>query len=497
MANKLISELPEATTVEGVDLVEIQKSGENNTRRLLVSTLQKLLTLPSIVGKNGALQTNGTAVDWSPVTFEQLNGLPVDNIELKKWLDRLIAIEGLNFYGTQLVEGSLIWDSGFKFNVSPLKYYINNELYTSSPAKTVTLLAADATYPRIDAIIADIAGDVGKITGTPAEFPVYPFVDPATQILLRWVIVPENSTQPVIDVDTVYDENTEWTTSFTGTGTMDFNSTDAPFSGSKCAKLTSVTTGDRQNYTKASTKDIDGCSLYFMMRTNKVWQKNSTLVMYCQNNGFDLGNGLSLRSGLFGFDSSLLNTWQLVIIPYSQWRLGSTVLDRMSFYFAGNWTSGTNVSLDLIAIQTQSPQPVIKITETDPIFGAWLLLNPVKQNVELRLLSDDATTGDGTDKIGMVIPIEMNGYVLSKAHAAVTSAGVASSVSVQLKVGANDLLSTPITIDANELTSYTAATPHVIDPAHSAMVTGDYLLVSWTSSGTTGLILILTFTKPV
>ena len=61
-----------------------------------------------------------------------------------------------------------------------------------------------------------------------------------------------------------------------------------------------------------------------------------------------------------------------------------------------------------------------------------------------------------------------------------------------------DMLSTAITIDANELTSYTAATAPVINAANDDVATGDIIRVDCdvAGTGTAGEDIILTFQLP-
>ena len=60
------------------------------------------------------------------------------------------------------------------------------------------------------------------------------------------------------------------------------------------------------------------------------------------------------------------------------------------------------------------------------------------------------------------------------------------------------MLSTRITIDINESTSYTAATPSVVDPANDDVATGDVILIDVDVAGTgaKGGIAILEFQLP-
>jgi len=113
---------------------------------------------------------------------------------------------------------------------------------------------------------------------------------------------------------------------------------------------------------------------------------------------------------------------------------------------------------------------------------------------------DDAsvvTTGDGS--VYIVIPANLNGRNLTAAHAYVSTVSTSATPTVQLRrVRAGtpvDMLSTKITIDANEVSSYTAAAPPVINVANDDVATGDVIGVDVDLAGTgaKGLGVILTF----
>jgi hypothetical protein len=112
---------------------------------------------------------------------------------------------------------------------------------------------------------------------------------------------------------------------------------------------------------------------------------------------------------------------------------------------------------------------------------------------------DDATavaTGDG--KVVFMVDSALNGLNLTAVAAYVTTAGTAGSpTTVQIRnvTDAADMLSTRVTIDNNETTSYTAATPAVIDTSHDDVATGDLIAVDVdvASTGAKGLGVVLTF----
>jgi hypothetical protein len=105
------------------------------------------------------------------------------------------------------------------------------------------------------------------------------------------------------------------------------------------------------------------------------------------------------------------------------------------------------------------------------------------------------TTGDG--KANVWIPAVLNGLNLVDADAAVSTVSSSGDPTIQVRnvTDACDMLSTRITIDATEKTSWTAATAPVIDTSHDDVATGDQLAidVDGAGTGTKGLQVILRF----
>jgi hypothetical protein len=123
-----------------------------------------------------------------------------------------------------------------------------------------------------------------------------------------------------------------------------------------------------------------------------------------------------------------------------------------------------------------------------------------KRLMEIKVMDDVTvvTTGDG--KIIFCIPSCLNGFNLVAAHAFVTTVSSSGLPTVSLLnvTDSVDMLSTNITIDANEYTSYTAATSPVIDTAHDDVATGDLIEINVDVAGTgaKGLGVILSFQLP-
>lgn len=116
------------------------------------------------------------------------------------------------------------------------------------------------------------------------------------------------------------------------------------------------------------------------------------------------------------------------------------------------------------------------------------------------------TTGDG--KVYFRIPASLDGTNLVDAAAVVLAKSTSGTPTVQIARGRQaaagsahtfvDMLSTRITIDANEFDSATAATPRVINTSNDDVLTGDLIRVDVdvAGTGTTGMWLNLWFQEP-
>ena len=150
--------------------------------------------------------------------------------------------------GNRLIDGSVSYVSGLTFDVSPLNYIIDGQIYNIPSSTQVTLNSGDSTFDRIDVIFANISGNTGVLEGTPSANPEKPIVDSETQVEVTFVSVPANSTTPTITTELIYDENvgqpTEW--NFLKFGNQTFrisgDSTAQSYSGSKSISVSGLTT---------------------------------------------------------------------------------------------------------------------------------------------------------------------------------------------------------------------------------------------------------------
>lgn len=308
----------------------------------------------------------------------------------------------------QLIEGSYVWVSGLTFDVSICFYLIQANTY-ESVADTIELDAAHETLNRIDVIYLDVDGLVGKITGTPAESPAKPLVDPHTQLELTNVYVPAGGTEPGgISNGYVYQENTEWTTSansITGVG-VNFASTTNPNSGTKCIEVKRNgpgNTGWKGQYLKfvrpTGTESILNSAMVLSIRNARAWRKGDKVELTL-NLGTSVisANKVILKDGVYGFNSALTASWQKLVIPIADFAPVSYNVDTLYILFNGAFSAVDNVvGFDDIYFQAGNTQvtghdrlhemtspldhkPVAaafydKILHTNALTGAWELID--------------------------------------------------------------------------------------------------------------------------
>jgi hypothetical protein len=123
-----------------------------------------------------------------------------------------------------------------------------------------------------------------------------------------------------------------------------------------------------------------------------------------------------------------------------------------------------------------------------------------KRAVQLKIFDDATAVATGNGKLIFCIPPELNGMNLVDADAYVTTVSSSGAPTIMIRnvTDAQDMLSTAITIDANETTSYTAATQPVINTTYDDVATGDLIAidVDAAGTGTKGLGVLLSFQLP-
>ncbi len=213
--------------------------------------------------------------------------------------------------------GEVVNETNYNFRVSAAEYLISGNRYTSVE-QTIALTSADATLNRIDVIYVDTAGAVGVITGTAAAQPSEPDYDPVTQLKLTFVYIPAASTSPSVTNESVYLENTEWTSSTSGTG-FNANSTNNPYAGSKCIEGTTVANAAYVQLQRGTAMTLDSYTyLVLFIRSKAAWASGRVLRAQFLSAGVAKGSPVTIASGFWGFDSSITTGYQQVAIPLTQ-----------------------------------------------------------------------------------------------------------------------------------------------------------------------------------
>jgi hypothetical protein len=125
---------------------------------------------------------------------------------------------------------------------------------------------------------------------------------------------------------------------------------------------------------------------------------------------------------------------------------------------------------------------------------------PLNKTVQVKILGDSTLLTTGDSQFIFVISSDLNGMNLLTANAYVTTVSSSGVPTIQMRNMTNgnvDMLSTPITIDVGELTSYSAISS-TVNAANDNVTTGDLLAVDVDISGTNakGLGVVLIFGAP-
>lgn len=115
--------------------------------------------------------------------------------------------------------------------------------------------------------------------------------------------------------------------------------------------------------------------------------------------------------------------------------------------------------------------------EADKRIGGVLLTDPAASSIAA-----------GNSKAYIQIPPELNGFSLVAVSSALSTAATSGVTTITMRrvrpsVADVFMLSTPVTIDANEKTSETAAVPPVINNANRTVQTGDQIHFDITAAG--------------
>lgn len=243
----------------------------------------------------------------------------------------------------RIIAGSATWSgTGLTFDITQVLYRLGTIYQTPGPT-TVTLSPADPVNPRIDVIYVASDSQVHVKTGTPSPSPLKPTLTQETEIELTFVLIGAGATVPTgISEVLVYDElvgpPTEWTTTTNDAIHIDLASNDTPSTGAKNIKKD--TDGPDLNrklitYTAPTAFLIDDFEyLKFRFLFESEPTKTCAIITF-KKSGQVIGN-VAVQASIpaqFGFNPTLTDTWQQIVIPKNQiqWLIDTLTFDQIEF----------------------------------------------------------------------------------------------------------------------------------------------------------------------
>jgi hypothetical protein len=251
--------------------------------------------------------------------------------------------------------GKVIWEGGLTFRVTAAVYYIGGVRYESAEG-TITLDAADTTNPRFDIIALNTSQAIVKVTGTPSANPSEPQIDFSTQLYLTAVLVDAGATAPTgVTQGIIYDENTEWSHSTTGTISANFASTTQHSNGTVSVGVASWSNGATILFTNGSPVNINLAQTFsFKLLITAALAKSNTLAVQFFNGTTAVSTQVSFI--IYRNTPGTFQTFSIDGVPFN-----GSAFDRVKFTLGGNST--TAIYIDEVRYQGGITQST---TETDP-----------------------------------------------------------------------------------------------------------------------------------
>jgi hypothetical protein len=286
-----------------------------------------------------------------------------------------------------LIDGGLVtWITGYTYDVSEANYIINSQEYNSDTTQ-ITLDPADPLNDRIDVIVVDISENVVVLTGVASEDPQAPSVDPETQLILTFVYVTANTVEPIIPQEWIYQEGVEWTPV---SSTIRINPTSGsnPDSGSFDVEATLAIDGDNIKF----TAPVDPIMSDFRVLTLKIRSKaawgTSSITFRFYDGASPLGIPITLSSGSYGFNSSIIGSYQVVSLLLDNF---GTISTADSLLITVNTSTTLGFYIDNIQLQDAGEtigSDNIYFKHLGNVFGAKAVLGTL-DNQDIGVISNN------------------------------------------------------------------------------------------------------------
>lgn len=257
--------------------------------------------------------------------------------------------------------GIVTWTGvGLIYNVTSATYWIGGKRYVSA-ATTVTLSAADPTFPTQYIFIVDTLATATFLRGTPAALPLAPQTTVGVNLpLTNGITLIANATTPPVTLELIYDENTgqptEWAYADNGGMTSDRNNTDNPYRNLK-ADFVSLYNSSRFYWVDDVVDTFrTGDVLNFHLYLNGALTNNMYVTLF--NGGTRVTNYL-LISPSQGLNQNDSNQYQNISVPFSSLTFNNVgYYNTIAFEMVGADTSGAKgFYIDYINIQSTQNIP--------------------------------------------------------------------------------------------------------------------------------------------
>jgi hypothetical protein len=278
--------------------------------------------------------------------------------------DRITVLENIQDLDTNFTgQAYAVWTgSGLTFDVIYPSYYIAGILYPGA-SEQITLDPSDPTNPRQDVIAVDATG-AKKITGVASPDPAIPSIDPTSEIQITVVYVGAGATTPInLAQETIYKENTEWTTS-SNNGTVNFNATSTPFQGTKHIDCGAFTNTQYLNFLDGVLNQVSDYELLtFRINLKNTFANNTNFTIQFYN-GATLTGTKTITSGDYNFIRTTINTYQQIVIPINDITFSNSAFDRIRIVMNGANASGYRMDNIILTTGDSFASPLQKALTT-------------------------------------------------------------------------------------------------------------------------------------
>ncbi len=244
--------------------------------------------------------------------------------------------------------GNVVWSlSDLIFHVSPTVYCIGGLQFETTTTIDVTLDAANSTFDRFDIIVVNVSNTAGFVKGVPATDPLVPTPNAATELKLSEVLIQAGATEPGnetgggVAFELIYDEQDgqDWTGQDNTGGSVNFTASGNPSNGtvhidteSPLDKNSPKPAFQLNDPTTFDPTTITTPILTLEIEVQVAWNNKDKLnLQFLDSGGANLGSQVVIQNGAYGFDASNTASYQILIIPLSDFGTLGTSVKSLAF----------------------------------------------------------------------------------------------------------------------------------------------------------------------